>query len=259
MAPMAGGLSRALQKQSDLQLVQEGTPAFLLLLDGLVESNPDNDQILLAAAHAQTAYAMAFVDKEEADRARKMYAKAMDYGFRVLSKNRAFRAAKDAPIEPFERAVETFKKRDVPALYITGAAWAQWIIGNSHSIEAVSQFPRPMAMMKRVLELDPSYQRGGADIFFGIYYAVQPLGAGRDLEKSKAHFELAMELGGPDCLLPHVTFAEFYARYAQDRDLFEKTLNEVLAADPANPDLALMNEVAKKRARALLGMVDDFF
>ena len=68
-----------------------------------------------------------------------------------------------------------------------------------------------------------------------------------------------MEIAGPDYLLNRVTFAEFYARYAFDAELFERTLKQVVAADPKIPEFTLMNSVAKMRAQALLGQMDDLF
>ena len=86
-----------------------------------------------------------------------------------------------------------------------------------------------------------------------------PLGGGRDLDKARGHFERSMKIAGPDYLLARVTFAEFYARYAFDRELFENTLRQVLAADPQVPQFTLMNAVARKRAQALLDAADDLF
>ena len=84
-------------------------------------------------------------------------------------------------------------------------------------------------------------------------------GAGRNLPKSKEHFERAFEYAGPGYLLPRVAFAEFYARYAFDRDLFEKTLREVIRQSEDKPEFRLMNEVARKRAHLLLEQADEFF
>ena len=56
-----------------------------------------------------------------------------------------------------------------------------------------------------------------------------------------------------------MTFAEFYARYAFDPELFEQTLRNVLAADPKVPEYTLMNSVAQRRARVLLDQMDDLF
>lgn len=258
-APMAANVSASLQQQTDPELVRDGSPAFLLLLDGLVQGSPNDPTLLLAAADAQISYATAFVGRDELERAAAMYAKARDYGLRVLAKNRAFHKVMDKPLAEFEQALPAFRKKDVPALYTTATAWAGWIISSPSSMQAISELSKAMALVKRVLELDPSYQRGGADTFMGIYYAVQPRGAGRDLEASKKHFERAFELAGPDYLPPRVAFAEFYARYAFDRELFESTLKNVLQHPTSDASLALANEVARRRAGKLLEAADDFF
>ncbi|MFH0953233.1 MAG: TRAP transporter TatT component family protein [Verrucomicrobiota bacterium] len=258
-APFADNLTKSLQKESDLQLVKDAVPAYLLLLDALVESSPDSARVLLAAADAQTAYATAFVDKAEAARAADMYAKARDYGLRVLCRNRKFRKVHDQPLDRFETALPSFRKRDVPALYTTATAWSGWIISKSDSMAALAELSKAMALMKRVYQLDPGYQHGGPDMFFGIYYAVQPRGGGQDLQKSKEHFERAFLYAGDDLQLPRVAYAEFYARYAFDRELFEKTLKGVTEHKTSQPSLTLMNEVARKRAEVLLEKADELF
>ncbi|MBN1676396.1 MAG: hypothetical protein JXR37_35455 [Kiritimatiellae bacterium] len=249
----------ALLKQSDPALVQAGTPAYLLLLDALVESKPDKPDYLLAASDANTAYAAAFLSQVELERARIMYAKARDYGLKVLCRNRQFQQVADRPFAEFETAVPSFGKRDVPALYSTATAWLGWIINSPNSMEATSQLSKALALMGRVLELNPGYQHGGAEMFFGIYYAVQPRGAGQDLEKSRQHFLRAIEFGGPDYLLCRVAYAEFYARYAFDAELFEEVLRDVLAHEGGSPGVRLMNAVAKQRANALLDDMEDLF
>lgn len=260
VAPMADSLAVSLQRQQDVDLVRDGAPAYLLLLDGMVDARPDNPKLLLAAADAQSAYALAFLDRAEQPRAHLMYGKARDYGLRILQQNKAFAAAlQEKNSDRFAQSLEEFKARDVPALFTTANAWAGWILSSKGSMEAVAQFSWVLAMMQRVHALNPDYRQGGVNTFFGIYYAVQPLGAGRDLEKSKGFFDRAMAAAGPDYLLPHVAYAEFYARYTFDRELFEKTLQAVLASNPQVPDFALLNAVAKLRAQALLDKADDFF
>jgi len=249
----------ALLQQEDPDLVESGAPSYLLLIDAMVEASPGNPKYLLAAADANMAYAAAFLNQVEPDRARIMYRKARDYGLKVLCRNRLFRKVADKPLREFETAIPTFRKRDVPALYATATAWAGWIVNNSDSMEATSQLSKAVALMQRVLELDPGYQSGGAHLFFGIYCAVQPRGAGQDLAKSKEHFERAMAYGGPDNLLPRVAYAEFYARYMFDETLFEETLEAVLAHEADVPKFRLMNAVSKRRAEALLDEMDDLF
>jgi len=259
MTPMATQLSEGLMHQQDVELVRDGAPAFLLMLDAMAEGQADNTDILLAAADAQMAYATGFVDKSNKSRSQIMYLKAKNYGIQALSKNKRFAKAMDGTQEEFEAALQTFKKKDAGALFTTASSWVMWIIASSDSPAALGEMPRVMAMMKRVQELDPNIRDGGVDMFYGLYYTVLPLGGGRDLEKAKAHFERSMEIAGPEYLLPRVTFAEFYARYAFDQELFETTLNEVLEAEPDTPEHTLMNAVAQKRAQTLLDKTDDLF
>lgn len=259
ISPMATQLSDGLLHQSDVELVREGAPAFLLMLDALAEAHPDNPAVLVAAADAQMAYATGFVDKENKARSKAMYLKAKTYGLRALAKNKRFEQALGGSQDAFVQSLRGFKKKDAAALFTTASAWVMWIIASSDSPAALGGMPKVLAMMDRVQELDPGIREGGVDLFYGIYYTVLPLGGGRDLEKAQAYFERSMEISGPDYLLSRVTFAEFYARYAFERDLFENTLRGVLAAEPKEPRFTLMNAVAKTRAQELLAQVDDLF
>lgn len=259
ISPVASQLSDGLMHQNDVELVREGAPAFLLMLDALAEAHPDNPAVLIAAADAQMAYATGFVDKAQKDRAKTMYLKAKTYGLRALARNKHFAAAVEGPQEHFAKALKSFKAKDADALFTTALAWVMWIIASSDSPAALGEMPQALAMMQRVQELAPDIREGGVDQFYGIYFTVLPLGAGRDLEKARACFERSIEVAGPDYLLNRVTFAEFYARYALDQELFERVLQEVLAAEPKTPEFTLMNSVAKMRAQRLLGQVDDLF
>lgn len=259
-SPMATRLSEGLMHQDDMDLVREGSPAFLLMLDALAAAYPDNPSILVAAADAQMAYATGFVDKDQKPRLKRMFAKSKTYGQRALSQNKAFaRALESNSQDEFVRSLRGFRKRDAGAMFSTALSWVMWIIAHSDSPAAVGEMPRALALMDRVQALDPDVREGGVDLFYGIYYTVLPLGGGRDLERAKRHFERSMETAGPDYLLNRVTFAEFYARYALDQDLFERTLKSVLDADPKVPEYTLMNAVAQMRARGLLDQVDDLF
>jgi hypothetical protein len=259
ISPMASQLSEGLMHESDVELVREGAPAFLLMLDALAEAHPDNPAVLIAAADAQMAYATGFVDKTNKERSKAMYLKAKTYGLRALSRNKRFERALEGSQDEFVQTLRGFKKKDAGALFSTASAWVMWIIASSDSPAALGGMPKVLAMMDRVQELDPGIREGGVDLFYGIYYTVLPLGGGRDLEKARSCFERSMKIAGPDYLMARVTFAEFYARYAFDQELFESTLKQVLAAEPKESRFTLMNAVAKTRAQALLAQVDDLF
>ena len=259
VSPVAAELSDGLMHQNDVDLVREGAPAFLLMLDALAEAHPDNPAVLIAAAEAQIAYATVFVDRSQKERAKTMFFKAKTYGMRTLAQNRRFARALTGSHEDFVRGLAAFKKKDAEALLVTATAWVMWIIASSDSPAALGDMPKVLAKMDRVRALDPNIRQGGVDLFYGIYYTVLPLGGGRDLDKARRHFERSVKIAGADYLLNQVTFAEYYARYAFDRDLFESTLKQVLAAQPDVPEFTLMNAVAKMRAQALLAQADELF
>jgi hypothetical protein len=61
-------------------------------------------------------------------------------------------------------------------------------------------------------------------------------------------------------LATKVLFAQYYAREAKDRDLYVKTLEEVIAARADEiPELTLVNALAKEKAETLIEKADEYF
>jgi hypothetical protein len=255
--PLGERLNESLQREKDPDLVREGGPALILLLDGLAEGSSD-PSLLLAAARARVAYAAGCFDRTQEDRARAMYDRARAQALKVLAA-RGVSTQIETPIAEFERQVRRLGAQDVPAMYVAAQAWMGWILSTGGSPEAMAQLERPLVLMRRVLELDPSYDRGGAHLFFGLYYTVQLPGAGRDLPTARRHFEEAIRLAGPGSLLPKVLFAEFYARYAQDRRLFDALVQEVLQSKQDAPGCELTNAIAQRRAATLKELAPEWF
>ena len=57
-----------------------------------------------------------------------------------------------------------------------------------------------------------------------------------------------------------VLYAEYYAAKAEEQELFENLLNEVVSGDPnILPDLSIEQALEQKKAKALLAKVDDLF
>ena len=56
-----------------------------------------------------------------------------------------------------------------------------------------------------------------------------------------------------------VLYAERYARLLFDRELHDRLLVEVLAADAHSPGLTLSNTLAQEQARLLLESGDEYF
>jgi len=255
------GMLGSLMEQPDPQLVRDGAPAYLLAIDGLITNDPLDPGLLRAGCNAYSTYASAFLSGDaDAVRAARLQGRAREYGLRLLRLRPFYATVENAPVPEFEAALARFGRDDVPDLYAAGSAWLGWIISKNDSMEAMAELPRALAVMNRALALDESCADGGAHLVFATYYAVQVPGAGQDLPRSRTHFERAIAIGGAQNLLPRVLFAEFYARAANDPDLFTRTLRDVVAApDTEAPRFRLMNAIARERAARLLQQKDELF
>jgi len=253
-------VSQAAAKQRDPFIVREGTPGYLMLLDGLLEAYPDNKELLLAASQANASYASGFLADEDQRKAGRLYLKAKMYGFRALSDRGDFAEAASGNIDEFKALLKRYGPKDVPALFWTANAWASWISTNLSSVEAVGDLPALEATMQRVLELNGDYYYGGPHLLMGVYLAAKPPVLGGDLNRARIHFDRALALSGGKVLGARVLFAEYYARNAQEKELYVKTLEEVLAAAPGEvPELTLANVMAQEKARRLLDRTEEYF
>lgn len=249
-----------LQKQTDLELVCEGGPAYLLMLDSLLADNPQNRGLLLTATQSYSSYAMALAACGRAERAMQLSEKAKDYGLTLLAACLPSAGEKGWALDELHEALASCGKSDVPFLFWGGYGWALWLQYQGGSPASLAGLARVEAIMGRVLQLDEEYYQGAAHLFLGSYYGARPALLGGKPEEGRVHFERALELGEHQFLPAQVAFAETYARTVFDRDLFEQLLREVIDFPlAARPEFALANQVAKKRAGQLLAEVDSYF
>jgi len=257
-AGLTENLANAILDNPDLAMVRDGAPAYLILIDGLVAQSPDNVNLLNQAALLNSAYAAAFVEEEKRNQA--LQSKALGFASRA-----ACRGIDDGcelrtrPYPEYERWLAGLDEEQVPILYRLGTTWAGWIQANSDDFVAIAELGRVKALMQRVIELDESFDHGGAHLYMGVFETILPPGLGGKPEVGRNHFERAVELSGGRQLLTKVMFAEQYARLVFDRELHDRLLQEVLATDPAQPGLTLINVVAQEQAAALLESADAYF
>ena len=250
-----------LQKQTDLNLVCEGAPAFLLIIDSLIVSSPDNTRMLLTGTQAYTAYVTALNEcGSSPERIRELSAKAKKYGLALLAQFPQVRDSLHKSPAEFAASLTKMKKKDVPALFWGGYGWATYLQYQSGSPASMADLPKVEMIMAKVIELDDSYYQGAAHIFMGVYYGARPQMLGGKPEKSREHFERALAISDR-CFLPvQVAYAETYAKMQFNRDLYVKLLQEALDFPLEKKESAyLSNLVAKRRAKKLLAEVDDIF
>ena len=155
MAPtttrLANNLSAAVLNQNDPETVRQGAPAYLLLVDSLIEGDPENSAMLQTGARLYVAYAVAFV--EDPQRARRLTRRAVDYADRALCRDFAPACSPAArSLDGFVAALGRATPQDVPVLYTWGVAQAGWIQANSDNWNAIAELPKVEAVMQRVVD-----------------------------------------------------------------------------------------------------------
>lgn len=259
-ALIARDVAGAAARQPDVDTVREGAPAYLMLIDGLIASYPDDPRLLVAGCQAYAGFASTFLGEGERERAGLLYGRAKAYGFKALSRRADFQAVVTGNPEELASALGAFRKEDAPALFWSVSAWAGWLSSNPTSVEALGDLPAFEATLARLMELDEGYYQGGPHLLMGAYLASKPAVAGGNLEAARKHFDRAFALGAEKSLAARVMFAQYYAIAARDRDLFTRTLEGVLAEKTdADPDLIFSNAVARRTARRLLDKAEETF
>lgn len=254
----AGNLSSAMMDNNDPATVEAGAASYLLLLDALVKQEPDSVAFRQAAASLNSAYAGAFV--KDPARAATMTDKALAYALEALCLEHAsLCSVREMSVDVLQQRLAQMGRDDVPLLYTAGSAWAGWIQSHGEDWNAVADMPRIEAFMTRVVALDEGYQNGAAHLYLGGLATVLPPALGGRPEVGKAHFERAIMLSEGHNLLAKVLYAKNYARGVFDRELHDRLLEEVLAADPRYPGWTLSNVLARQEAERLLKSADEYF
>ena len=255
----------------DPELIQDAAPFSLKLMDSVLAETPTHVGLLTAAAKNYTQYAYAFVQQEgerledtdvagatqRFERARRLYARAQDYGRRGLELAHPV----NLTLEKTPRAALVQSTRsDVPLLYWNAVSSGAWISLSKDNPSAVAQLPVVEALIDRALALDEAWDAGAIHTFLISFEANRAHRSGDPAVPARKHFERAVQLTNGQQAAPFVALAESVAVTQQDRAQFEKLLKQALAIDvDARPQWRLANVVMQRRARWLLSRTDQLF
>jgi len=254
----ADNLTAAILEQDDPALVRDGIPAYLLLLDSLILSNPQGAGVLAAGAQMYAAYAVTFAGDD--DRARRLSERGRSYGERALCIKHKPACSWDAhDHDGFVEVLKGVDEKQAEVLYAYTISWLAWIRANSDDWSAITDLPRVEAALDRLLEMDEESQRANVNLYLGVLNTLRPPALGGKPELGREFFERAIELTGERDLGAKVEYARGYARLVYDRELHDRLLREVLDADPHAPSLTLLNVLAQEQARKLLADADEYF
>ena len=255
---LADNLSAAVLNQNDPETVRDGAPAYLLLLDSFLEGSPDDPNLLAAAATLYATYGTVFAD--DAERAARLTSRARAYSTRAICNS--YDPACEwtgMPFEAFEATLSGLSARHADVVFSHGLATLAYIRAHSGDYAAIAQLPYGQALFERYLEINDGSDDDAVHTYLGILNTLLPEALGGKPDIGRAHFERAVELSGGRNLSAKVEYANGYARLLYDRELHDRLLNEVVAADPEVPGNTLLNVLAQRQAVDLLSTADEYF
>ena len=259
------------ESDNDPAFIAEALPFSLKLIDALLEQNPNNQGLLLAAASGYTFYGYAYLatvaDEVSRDdigaarelrlRARNLFLRAHDYSARALEAGYpGIRSMLLTDPETAVLAVTDSSDRDVEMLYWNAASLSLAISSSRNESALLARAAEVDAQLSRALELDESWNEGA---LHDLAISAAAL-TDADDDSLAAHYERALFLSVGKRAGLHIAYAEATAIPRQDRQAFVDLLDRALAVD-ANlyPDLRLINTVSQQRATWLLENIDQLF
>ncbi len=272
LADALAGSSSAFATDEDPELIRDALPFALKTIEALLGEAPENTGLLVSACQGFVLYATGFVEleadrleatsyrqaKHQHERALKLYLRARGYCFQAL--DLTLPDAREALVRGTEGALDNTRPEHVRLLYWTAASWGSTIAAGLDRPELVADLPAVRVLLERALELDDDYDRGALhDAMMVLEFAEIQSGAG-SLERAREHFERALELSDGTRASTYVTWANSVSVREQNRQEFQRLLEQALAIDPdKDVDYRLVNLIQQDRARWLLDQADELF
>ena len=254
------GNIEAMNQETDLALAAAAIPANLKLIEGLIQEDPGNSDLLTFAAQGFYGYAFGFVEPVDPQRARAIYARGFEHGKRALRTFGLRIELESVNPDAIDAAVAKLGSAAVPALFWTASCWAKQIDLSRTEPARIAQLAGTERLMNRVRELQPDFYFGGVYLFYGVYYGSRAPMLGGDFARSEQNFSDARAVTNGKLLIVDVLQAEFLERQRLDQQRFRGLLTEVVDNPVGSfPEMALANQIARARAKRLLEKEAEWF
>ncbi|NNC56010.1 MAG: hypothetical protein HKO12_00500 [Woeseiaceae bacterium] len=255
---LADNLSLAILNQDDPETVRAGAPSYLLLLDSFVEGSPDDPDILAAGATLYATYGAVFAEDEQ--RASRLTTRARRYALKAMCESYSRACAwPDATYDEFVATLDGIRPKKAGYLYTYGFASLAYLRAHSSDMNSIAELPQIEALFNHYLDISGDTVNSSAYTYMGILLTLRPPAAGGEPEKARQYFEKAIALTDGKDLGAKVEFARGYAKKLYEREMHDRLLNEVMAADPYQDGFTLGNVLAQEDAAVLLAEADDYF
>ena len=263
----------AFERDDDPDLIRDALPANIKLLEAMLESDPENRQLLTLLAQMYASYTFGFVEPELdkpqnplktqiRERLNRLYLRGMAYGERALIAAESSCAEGLKVSTGIDACLNKLDKDDVPALFWYGFNVAAYVNRNFNSVSALALGVNIEKSMQRVVALQEDFNFGCAHVLLMAYFGSRSPMMGGSAEKAKEHYEKVQAITEKQFWLADVFYARYVLVQNDDQAGFEallKAVGEKKAETVTNPRMALYNSLAKTRAKMYLNAVDDLF
>ena len=271
----------AVQRYEDVELAEEGMPASITTLEGLLQIRPEDTELRALLARTYASFGFGFMeDRMEEALAKDDEANAERYRLRA---GMAYRRARElalgsltlweddgggaeghikAGLPAWTAYLNEFDDAEdhVPTLFWAAYAWGRYIGLNRDDMNALADLPFVNALADRVFALDHTFMGYAPHALRAGLIGTAPAQLGGRPADAKKEFETAIRATGGKNLMYHVVEAQIVAVALQDRALYKSLLTTVVEAPTdLNPDERLLNQLAKKRAARYLAQIDQLF
>ncbi|MDJ0941653.1 MAG: TRAP transporter TatT component family protein [Woeseiaceae bacterium] len=254
----ADNLSKAVLNQDDPETAKAAIPSYMVLIDSLIEGNPDDPDMLSAAAEMYASYGAVFADDEI--RARRLTAKARRYALKAMCEDYSEACGwREMNFDEFEASVRGVTPKQADLLYTYGFTTLAYMRAHSSETDTLAELPQVETLFYHYLDIAGDSVSAATHTYMGILLTLRPPALGGKPDEAREHFERAIAMSDGRDLSAKVEYARGYAKLLYERELHDRLLNEVLAADPYADGLTLGNVMAQDDAKQLLAEADDYF
>lgn len=258
---LPANLSGAILNSDDLATVNDGLPAYLLMVDALVSTYPKSEAMHLTASSLNGSYAGVFIPEEQKERRKNMSKKALHYAFEAFClHDKKACGLVNVDRDAFEQTITQWtSEKDVPYLYALGTSWASYIQANSDDWLVVAQLGQAEAVLKQLVSIDENYEKGTGLLYLGVMNSILPPSLGGKPDVAQDYYERALLAGNNENIIIHVYYAANFARLVFDQELHDRLLQQALSLDPYIDGYTLQNVYAQQQAQLLLATSNDYF
>jgi len=266
-------LNKAVITSNDPQTVMQGLPAYIVLIDSLLEGEPEDKETLMASVNLMNAYSSLLGSQLD------LVEDIPDYEItriknqqKILNKKALKRAEKAICIQnemlcnltsvkfsELNNKTENLSADDMALLYKVAIAWVSWIQVNTDDWNAMAQIAQIKYIMEKVVAYNEAIDNGNAHVYLGVLNSLIPATLGGKPEIGKQHFESAIRISKNTNIMAKALYAEYYARLVFDEKLHQRLISEVLTDENLNKNNGLINTLAIEKAKALQRSAPDYF